>query len=230
MSGGNPVKNSKNWFLAIITSFILVFTSILIYQILIKDMINNRFSFCNLFLLIIVSCIYFLHAFLLWLLEYHNRGGRGDKPVIPKVIALIAINKIPTITKFKADISPCIIASLFWKKIITIAITAIASPIATTKRITFFISSNILNLIHQKLLSKINLKQLWVSLTLKNKQFFSVFDTPVRDTHYLYFLKLVTSVLANYFKYLKQLGIATFGDSTFCVSRQLGFLVGGGTN
>ena len=96
------------------------------------------------------------------------------------------INLIATITKFKADISPCIIASLFWKKITTIAITTIKSLIATAKRIIFFISSNIPISIHQKNVFFNWLKSLWVSLTLKNENsFFSVFDTPVGDTRNL---------------------------------------------
>lgn len=140
---------------------ILIFTGLLIYQILIKDMQNNRFSFCNLFLLIIVASNAFLHAILLWFFEYYNRGDRGDIPVRPKVAALIAINKIATMVKLKVEISPCLIASIFWKKIITITITVIKSAIATTKRIAFFISSNKPIFDTPLMESKYFLKHLW---------------------------------------------------------------------
>ena len=78
----NVVKNVVQWSgggCKMFIFIILIFTLLLIYQTLIKDIINNRFYLCNLYLLIIVSITLFFHAFMLLLFEYHLKGGRGDK-------------------------------------------------------------------------------------------------------------------------------------------------------
>jgi len=49
--------------------------------------------------------------------------------------------------------------------------------------------------IHQKNVFFKQYKSLWVSLTLKNSRFYSVFDTPVGDTQPIYFLGVMDTSL-----------------------------------